>query len=279
MRNRCSNGIIIPLASTTLSSSLLPSLPDKDISLDSLDGADSPQPKDPTITSSSSSSSSSTFSRSETFEKVILRNSLPIITDDLSDSTDSTSSDLNQSFNISEYIEDNFIDHDDTSNDQSSNLNISTINKIRTKKPQKRLMFPGLLNRLIFLRRVLSDSDLGQKVCCVGENEIQYHVYHSNTINEHSIELSLMNTYGSESELNVWSHDWAEQRRFVEERRQQSLIVSNQCPSKLSHFERMVNKKYKMLLFSFILKHIRHEWICFMTCPDIAFFYSARIER
>ncbi len=115
--------------------------------------------------------------------------------------------------------------------------------KIRTIIPRKRLMFPGLLNRLIFLRRVLSDSDLQQKLCCIGENEIKFHVYHSNTINEHSIELNLMNTYGSDSELHVWSHDCAEQRRFVNERQQQQkqlLITSNQTQSKLSHIERMV---------------------------------------
>ncbi|CAF0797643.1 unnamed protein product [Rotaria sp. Silwood1] len=243
VRNRCSNGVIIPLASTTLSSSLPSPLADKDISLDSLDGADSPQPKDQTITSSSSSSSSSstTFSHSETFDKLVLNDTLPIITDDLADSTDSTCSDLNQLFNISEYIEDNFIDQDDNCDQQSSSYNTSIKSHIQIKKqPQKRLMFPGLLNRLIFLRRVLSDSDLRQKLCCIGENEIQFHVYHSNTINEHSVELNLMNTYGSESELHVWSHDCAEQRRFANERQQQSLITSNQPQSKLSHIERMI---------------------------------------
>ena len=253
VRNRCSNGIIIPLASTTLSSSLPPLLPDKDISLDSLDGADSPQPKDQTITSSSSSSSSTTFSRSETFEKILIKSSLPNLIDDLADSTDSTCSDLNQLFNMSEYIEDNFIDQDDSCTEHSSVYNPTIINKTRILKPQKRLMFPGLLNRLIFLRRVLSDSDLRQKVCCIEENEIQFHVYHSNTINEHSIELNLMNTYGSESELHVWSHDCAEQRRFVNDRQQQLLITSNQTQSKLSHIERMVNnieKKLSILFFS-----------------------------
>ncbi|CAF4565823.1 unnamed protein product, partial [Rotaria socialis] len=214
---------------------------EKDISLDSLDGTDSPQPKDQTITSSSSSASSTTFSRSETFEKLITKESLPIIADDLADSTDSTCSDLNQLFHISEYIEDNFIGQDDHSDEHISSLHMPIKNSIGTKKhPEKRLMFPGLLNRLIFLRRVLSDSDLRQKVCCIDENEIQFHVYHSNTINEHSIELNLMNTYGSETELHVWSHDCAEQRRFADERRQQSLIASNQPQSKLSHIERMI---------------------------------------
>jgi hypothetical protein len=244
VRNRCSNGIIIPLASTTLTSSLPPpNLPDKDISLDSLDSANASQPKEQILTSSSSSSSSTTFSRSETFEKVLINHSLPIIIDDLADSTDSTCSDLNQLFNMSEYIEDNFLEQDNNCNEHLSGFNTTLINKIEPIKPQKRLMFPGLLNRLIFLRRVLSDSDLRQKVCCMGENELQYHVYHSNLINEHSIELSLMNTYGSESELHVWSHDCAEQRKFVSDRQQQLLIASNQSQSKLSHIERMVREE------------------------------------
>jgi hypothetical protein len=150
---------------------------------------------------------------------------------------------------MSEYIEDNFIDQDDSCTEHSSVYNSTIINKTRIIKPQKRLMFPGLLNRLIFLRRVLSDSDLRQKVCCIGENEIQFHVYHSNTINEHSIELNLMNTYGSESELHVWSHDCAEQRRFVDDRQQQSSITSNQSQTKLSHIERMVKIE---MSFSFL---------------------------
>ena len=244
MRNRCSNGIIIPLASTTLSSAPLPaSLTSKDISVDSLDGAaHSPlkgeqQPATASL-SSSSSSSSSTFSRSETFEKVHLQRTLPYTSDDLADSTDSTCSDLNQLCNMSEYIEDHFLDQEDRS---SSSFSRTILPKSRSAKPQKRLLFPGLFNRLIFLRRVLSDSDLRQKVCCIGESEAQFHVYHSNTINEHSIELNLMNTYGSESELHVWSHDCAEQRRFASERQQQAILRSNQSHSKLSHIERMVS--------------------------------------
>ena len=51
--------------------------------------------------------------------------------------------------------------------------------------------------------------------------KIQSHVYHSNIINEHSVEVNLMNTYGSDTELHVWSHDCAEQRRFLNERQQQ----------------------------------------------------------
>lgn len=86
-------------------------------------------------------------------------------------------------------------------------------------KPQKRLLTPGLLNRLIFFRRVLSESDLRRNQYSINENENQANVYHANIINEHSVEVNLINTYGSESELHVWSHDCAEQRRFLDERR------------------------------------------------------------
>lgn len=242
VRNRCSNGIIIPLASTTLTSVPLPTLPDKDLSMDSLDGADSPQPHEQTLSpSSSSSSSSSAFSPSETFEKLLIRTSLPNDIDDLADSTDSTCSDLNQMFHISEYVEDNFIGQDEDCSEHLSTFHSTRMKTIRTTQPRKRLMFPGLINHLIYLRRVLSDSDLRQKVCCIGENEIESQVYHSNIIHEHSVEVNLMNTYGSDSELHVWSRDCAEQRRFAHERQQQQLLINtNQSQAKLSHFERMV---------------------------------------
>jgi hypothetical protein len=123
---------------------------------------------------------------------------------------------------MSAYIEDNFLDQDDDSSrssEESFSFETMMGNKNPLLKTQKRLLFPGLLNRLIFLRRILSDSDLQRKECCIDEN--RYHVYHSNIINEHSVELNLINTYGSDSELHVWSHDCAEQRRFVNERQQQ----------------------------------------------------------
>lgn len=257
VRNRCSNGIIIPLASTTLSSAMSPAPAplslqlahlNKDISVDSLDAAAGVrgQQKEsirlPPLSSSSSSASSSTFSRSETFEKLLVDHSLPIIVDDLADSTDSTCSDVNPHFNMSEYIEDSFLDQAAHAVNHSSPLHPVLLDKMEpVGAPQKRLMFPGLFNRLIFLRRVVSDSDLPQKLCCLADNEVQFHVYHSNTINEHSIELNLMNTYGSDSELHVWSHDCAEQRRFANERQQQLLINSKESKEKLSHIERMVS--------------------------------------
>jgi len=247
VRTRCSNGIIIPLASTTISTS---PLPEKDISIDSLEGAAAT-----TITTTNSqqndstSSSSTPFSRSETFEKLLINTSLPNITDsNLTDSTDSTSSDLNQLFHLSEYIEDNLLEQTDNC---IPPLPILTNKKFIPKvKPQKRLMFPGLFNQLIYLRRVLSDSDLRQKVCYFGENQTQSHVYHANAINEHSIELNLVNTYGSDSELHVWSHDCAEQRRFLNERQQQLIMTDNPGQDKLSHIERMVTFHFDFIFQS-----------------------------
>ena len=224
VRNRCSNGVVIPLASTSVS----PASVEKDISLDSLEGVQNTPEKDSTeLSPSSSASSSSTFSRSETFERILVAHSLPNITDDSADSTASTCSDLQHLCPMSGYMEDHYLE-------PNSSHPIQPL--IRPFKAEKRLLFPGLLNRLIYLRRVLSDSDLRQKVCCIGENEMQYHVYHSNTIHEHSLELNLSNTYGSESELHVWAKDCAEQRSSVQERTDPSLLA----PMPTSHIERMV---------------------------------------
>ena len=261
VRNRCSNGIIIPLASTHLPASPAAEV-EKDLSLDSLDGADSSPRKQSTgVTCVSPSSSSGTFSRSETFEKALGQHAVPTITDDLADSTDSTCSDLNQLCNMSEYIEDHFLEqgHHPT----ESTLPMKT--SMRSLRPQKRLLVPGLLNRLIYLRRVLSDSDLRQKVCCIGENEMQFHVYHANTIQEHSIELNLAHTYGSESELHVWSHDCAEQRRVADERQQQLLLTAHESQSKLSHIERMVSRTLVFSLADWISRSSRSEWLWMIT--------------
>ena len=205
VRNRCSDVLSPSLASSHISFST------KDISLDSLDSS---QSKEQTITSSSSASSSSSSSSSsaslEAFEKLLLTQTLA----NLTDSTNSTSS----TFNMSAYIEDHFLDQDENSSDDSSSLETAIIKKSLPSKPQKRLLFPGLLNRLIFFRRVLSDSDLQRNQFEDNENENLTNVYHANVINEHSVEVNLINTYGSETELHVWSHDCAEQRRFLDER-------------------------------------------------------------
>ena len=177
----------------------------KDISVDSLDDF---QLK--------SSPSSSSCSSSSTFENFLLKQTL---ISNLSDSTSSTSS----TFNMSEYIEDHFVEHDEHFSENSSSHETTIVSRTLSSKPQKRLLFPGLLNRLIFYRRILSDSDLRRTEFFVDENENQPHVYHANVINEHSVEVNLINTYGSDSELHVWSHDCAEQRRFLDERRQQQL--------------------------------------------------------
>jgi hypothetical protein len=107
------------------------------------------------------------------------------------------------------------------SDDDLSSFETTIINRTNLLKPQKRLLFPGLLNRLVFFRRILSESDLQRKKFYINENENQSNVYHSNIINEHSVEVNLINTYGSDTELHVWSHDCAEQRRFLNERQQQ----------------------------------------------------------
>ncbi|CAF4257390.1 unnamed protein product, partial [Rotaria magnacalcarata] len=70
----------ITLTSTTMSSS------SKDISLDSLD---SPQSKEQVTPPAAAAA---TFCRSETYDKVVIKSTLPVIIDDLDDSTSSASS-------------------------------------------------------------------------------------------------------------------------------------------------------------------------------------------
>jgi hypothetical protein len=224
VRNRCSNAISIPLPSSTIT------FLNRDISLDSLN---------------SSTSSSSSSSCSEIFENFLIAQTLSNITDDLTDSTSSTSS----TFNMSEYIEDHFIDQDDNSSESSSSSETTIEDKNNSLKPQKRLLFPGLLNHLIFLRRILSDSDLQRKKFFINENENQSYVYHSNIINEHSVEVNLINTYGSDTELHVWSHDCAEQRRFLNERQQQQQQqLSNQIEENQSNSNQQLALERQILL-------------------------------
>ncbi|CAF3949503.1 unnamed protein product, partial [Adineta steineri] len=238
VRNRCSSIAPIPLTST----------PTKDISLDSLN---SPGSKgDTTISSSSSSSSTSTsssssiFSCSETFEKILATQTLSNITDDIADTTSSASS----TFNMSEYIEDHFIDQDDITSDERSSLETTIFDKSNSYKPQKRLLFPGVLNRLIFFRRFFSESDLQRKQFSMNENENQFHVYHSNTINEHSVEVHLINTYGSDTELHVWSHDCAEQRRFLNERQHYQHLENPIEEKQFNHDDHQLAVERQILL-------------------------------
>ncbi|CAF1029353.1 unnamed protein product [Didymodactylos carnosus] len=75
------------------------------------------------------------------------------------------------------------------------------------KKPARRLVFPSRLGRILFFRRVLSDSDIYQKVCSK-ENEIRHNVYHLDTIRDYSMEYYMITTFGSDSQLRAWMDDY-----------------------------------------------------------------------
>ena len=199
--NCCPNGTSTSVISATISSL------DKDISLDNLD---SPQSKNQI------NISTTYVVRSETFENILPPQTLQNITDNFLDSTSSTSA----AYTL-EHINDHFIDHDDSDSINSLSFETAIINQNSSMKPQKRLLQPGSLNRLILIRQTLSDSDLQQKQFYINGSKNQFHVYHSNVINEHSVQINLMNTYGSDSELPAWSHDCTEQRRFFNQREQQ----------------------------------------------------------
>jgi len=66
-----------------------------------------------------------------------------------------------------------------------------------------RLVFPSRLGRIVFYRRVLSDSDIYQKLCSK-DNEINHNVYHLDTIRDYAMEFYMLTTYGSDSQLRAW---------------------------------------------------------------------------
>ncbi|CAF3626494.1 unnamed protein product [Rotaria sordida] len=66
-----------------------------------------------------------------------------------------------------------------------------------------RLVFPPRLGRILFYRRILSDSDIYQKLCSK-DNEINHNVYHLDTIRDYSMEFYMLTTYASDSQLRAW---------------------------------------------------------------------------
>ncbi|CAF3310929.1 unnamed protein product [Rotaria socialis] len=92
----------------------------------------------------------------------------------------------------------------------SSSLSRSLSPLMNTTMPLKqeksaihRLVFPPRLGRILFYRRVLSDSDIYQKLCSK-DNEINHNVYHLDTIRDYSMEFYMLTTYGSDSQLRAW---------------------------------------------------------------------------
>jgi hypothetical protein len=77
---------------------------------------------------------------------------------------------------------------------------------IKPKPPSTlvhRLVFPERIGRLIFYRRILSDSDIYQKICSK-DQEILHNVYHLDTIRDYSMEFYMLTTYASDSQLRAW---------------------------------------------------------------------------
>ncbi|CAF1687796.1 unnamed protein product, partial [Adineta ricciae] len=56
---------------------------------------------------------------------------------------------------------------------------------------------------MIFFRRILSDSDIYQKICSK-DSEITHNVYHLDTIRDYSMEFYMLTTYASDSQLHAW---------------------------------------------------------------------------
>ncbi|CAF1284805.1 unnamed protein product [Rotaria sordida] len=88
-------------------------------------------------------------------------------------------------------------------NNRSSSLIKSRSISLRQKSLVHRLIFPQRLGRMIFYRRILSDSDIYQKLCSK-DNEIYHNVYHLDTIRDYSMEFYMLTSYASDSELRAW---------------------------------------------------------------------------
>jgi hypothetical protein len=91
-----------------------------------------------------------------------------------------------------------------SSSSSSSSQSIpSLIKPLDRKSLTHRLVFPSRLGRIIFYRRILSDSDIYQKLCSK-DNEIKHNVYHLDTIRDYAMEFYMLTTYGSDSQLRAW---------------------------------------------------------------------------
>lgn len=115
----------------------------------------------------------------------------------------------------------------------SSSLSIppSVSPTITTPTEQKkslthRLVFPERLGRIIFYRRIVSESDIYQKLCSK-DNEINHNVYHLDTIRDYSMEFYMLTTYGSDSQLRAWfgsnSDDGGNNTGYFDDNRFQSF--------------------------------------------------------
>lgn len=85
----------------------------------------------------------------------------------------------------------------------SSLLKTPAIPSTERKSFAHRLVFPARLGRIVFYRRILSDSDIYQKLCSK-DNEINHNVYHLDTIRDYAMEFYMLTTYGSDSQLRAW---------------------------------------------------------------------------
>ncbi len=116
---------------------------------------------------------------------------------------------------------------------RSSSLSQSAASLIKTpvlpqdrKSFTHRLVFPSRLGRIVFYRRILSESDIYQKLCSK-DHEIKHNVYHLDTIRDYAMEFYMLTTYGSDSQLRAWienySDDLGNNTCYFDDNRFQSL--------------------------------------------------------
>ncbi|CAM4802983.1 unnamed protein product [Rotaria magnacalcarata] len=103
-----------------------------------------------------------------------------------------------------------FLSANDNSNSEQadSSIDLSSINSksfasLSSKPLVHRLIFPARLGRVVFFRRILSDTDIYQKNCSK-DNEIYHNVYHLDSVRDFSMEFYMLATYTSDSQLRAW---------------------------------------------------------------------------
>ncbi|CAF3419610.1 unnamed protein product [Rotaria socialis] len=96
--------------------------------------------------------------------------------------------------------------HADSSIDLSSINSKSFASSSSSKPLVHRLIFPARLGRVVFFRRILSDTDIYQKNCSK-DNEIYHNVYHLDSVRDFSMEFYMLATYTSDSQLRAWVDD------------------------------------------------------------------------
>ncbi|CAF3743455.1 unnamed protein product [Rotaria sordida] len=125
-----------------------------------------------------------------------------------------------------------------------------------------RLVFPPRLGRILFYRRILSDSDIYQKLCSK-DNEINHNVYHLDTIRDYSMEFYMLTTYASDSQLRAWLDsnydDIVNNTCYFDDNRYQSLDDDDDDDDDLDRNQIKMNSSSDSIIREDDLSHLQGD--------------------